>query len=95
MLSYQASFRGYAAATSPGDVIAFDLHTWHASVGGRDRLAWNAVYLRCPETDDERIARSGTRATGSSRRSAASTGTGTRYGGTGSPAPPPIRAARR
>ena len=35
-------------------MIAFDLHTWHASVGGRDRLAWNAVYLRCPETDDER-----------------------------------------
>src|SRR6516162_9356268 len=52
--AYQASIPGYVAATSPGDVIAFDLHTWHASVGGRDRLAWNAVYLRCPETDDER-----------------------------------------
>jgi hypothetical protein len=52
--AYQASFPGFVAATSPGDVIAFDLHTWHASVGGRDRLAWNAVYLRCPETDDER-----------------------------------------
>ena len=52
--AYRASFPGYAAATSPGDVIAFDLHTWHASAGGRDRLAWNAVYLRCPETDDER-----------------------------------------
>jgi hypothetical protein len=37
-----------------GDVIAFDLHTWHASSGGRDRLAWNAVYLRCPATQDER-----------------------------------------
>lgn len=52
--AYQASFPGYVAATSPGDVIAFDLRTWHASLGGRDRLAWNAVYLRCPETDDER-----------------------------------------
>jgi hypothetical protein len=52
--AYQASFPGYAAVTSPGDVIAFDLHTWHASSGGRDRLAWNAVYLRCPETQDER-----------------------------------------
>jgi hypothetical protein len=52
--AYQASFPGYAAATSPGDVIAFDLHAWHASAGGRDRLAWNTVYLRAPETDDER-----------------------------------------
>ena len=52
--AYQASFPGYVAATAPGDVIAFDLHTWHASAGGRDRLAWSAVYLRCPETDDER-----------------------------------------
>jgi hypothetical protein len=52
--AYQASFPGYAAETVPGDVIAFDLHTWHASSGGRDRLAWNAVYLRCPATQDER-----------------------------------------
>jgi len=35
-------------------VIAFDLHTWHASTGGRDRLAWTAVYQRCPETGAER-----------------------------------------
>jgi hypothetical protein len=50
----QASFPGYIADTSPGDVIAFDLHTWHASTGGRDRLAWTAVYQRCPETEPER-----------------------------------------
>jgi hypothetical protein len=50
----QASFPGYVAGTSPGDVIAFDLHTWHASTGGRDRLAWTAVYQRCPETGSER-----------------------------------------
>jgi hypothetical protein len=52
--AYQASFPGYIADTSPGDVIALDLHTWHASFGGRDRLAWTAVYQRCPETDAER-----------------------------------------
>jgi hypothetical protein len=28
--------------------------TWHASFGGRDRLAWTAVYQRCPETSEER-----------------------------------------
>jgi hypothetical protein len=52
--AYQASFPGYIADTAPGDVIAFDLHTWHASTGGRDRLAWTIVYQRCPETDAER-----------------------------------------
>jgi hypothetical protein len=51
---WQASFPGFIADTSPGDVIAFDLHTWHASFGGRDRLAWTAVYQRCPETEAER-----------------------------------------
>lgn len=50
----QASFPGFIADTSPGDVIAFDLHTWHASTGGRDRLAWTAVYQHCPETGPER-----------------------------------------
>lgn len=52
--AYQASIPGHVAATSPGDVIAFDLHTWHASSGGRDRLAATAVYQRCPETESER-----------------------------------------
>ncbi len=52
--AYQASIPGYVAATTAGDVIAFDLHTWHASLGGRDRLAWTAVYQRCPETGAER-----------------------------------------
>jgi len=51
---YNASIPGYVAATLPGDVIAFDLHTWHASFGGRDRLAWTAIYQRCPETAAER-----------------------------------------
>src|SRR6266496_4474347 len=52
--AYQASIPGSVAATAPGDVIAFDLRTWHASFGGRDRLAWTAVYQRCPETGQER-----------------------------------------
>jgi hypothetical protein len=52
--AYQASFPGHVADTAPGDVIAFDLHTWHASTGGRDRLAWTIVYQRCPQTDTER-----------------------------------------
>ena len=52
--AYQASIPGYIADTAPGDVIAFDLHTWHASFGGRDRLAWTAIYQRCPETGSER-----------------------------------------
>jgi Phytanoyl-CoA dioxygenase (PhyH) len=52
--AYQASIPGYAAGTSPGDVIAFDLHIWHASTGGRDRLAWTSIYQRCPETSEER-----------------------------------------
>jgi hypothetical protein len=52
--AYLASIPGYVADTSAGDVIAFDLHTWHASVGGRDRLAWNVVYQRCPEGARER-----------------------------------------
>ena len=47
--AYQASIPGYVASTSPGDVIAFDLHTWHASTGGRDRL------VPCP--GDARCAR--------------------------------------
>src|SRR4029077_13896244 len=51
---YQASFPGFIADTSPGDGIAFDLHTWHASTGGRDQLAWTAVYQRCAETEPER-----------------------------------------
>jgi hypothetical protein len=51
--AYKASIPGYVADTVLGDVIAFDLHTWHASIGGRDRLAWTAVYQLCPETAAE------------------------------------------
>ena len=50
----QASIPGYVATTTPGDMIAFDLHTWHASFGGRDRLACTAICQRCPQTAAER-----------------------------------------
>ncbi len=36
---------GVVVASHPGDVIAFDLHTFHASMGGCDRLAWATEYL--------------------------------------------------
>jgi Phytanoyl-CoA dioxygenase (PhyH) len=42
-----------AAETQPGDVIAFDWHTWHASVGGRDRRQWTISYAKDPATSDE------------------------------------------
>jgi Phytanoyl-CoA dioxygenase (PhyH) len=41
------------AVTQPGDVIAFDWHTWHASVGGRDRRQWIISYAKDPATTDE------------------------------------------
>jgi hypothetical protein len=43
-------YRVRVTATIPGEVVAFDLHTWHASFGGRDRLVWTITYQRCPET---------------------------------------------
>jgi hypothetical protein len=41
-----------ALETEPGDVIAFDLHLFHASVGGHRRLAWTIVYLPWPGLGD-------------------------------------------
>lgn len=41
------------AETQPGDVIAFDWHTWHASVGGRDRRQWTVSYAKDPATSEE------------------------------------------
>jgi hypothetical protein len=50
---------GNALSTVPGDVIIFDEHLWHASVGGSNRLQWSAVYVQDPTTraDDEPAAR--------------------------------------
>jgi Phytanoyl-CoA dioxygenase (PhyH) len=38
--------------TSPGDVIAFDLHLFHSSAGGDKRLAWTIEYLPWPGLGD-------------------------------------------
>lgn len=38
--------------TDPGDVIAFDLHLFHSSVGGDKRLAWTIEYLPWPGLAD-------------------------------------------
>jgi hypothetical protein len=43
----------YVAETRPGDVIAFTWHTWHASVGGKDRRQWTISYGRDPATGEE------------------------------------------
>ena len=43
-----------AVATEPGDVIAYDIRTWHASYGGNNnRRAWNLDYFRNPQSPDE------------------------------------------
>ena len=47
-------YPGAVVESQPGDVIAFDLHTFHASVGGTNRLAWAIEYLAEPTSDDER-----------------------------------------
>ena len=44
----------FVAETEAGDVVAFDVHTFHASVYGRDRRQWTATYLKDPQTEEER-----------------------------------------
>jgi hypothetical protein len=46
----------FVAETEPGDVIAFDVHTFHASVYGHDRRQWTSTYLKDPQTEAERRA---------------------------------------
>jgi hypothetical protein len=43
--------------TEPGDVIAFDVHLYHSSAGGHDRLAWSVEYLPWPGPGDPDLAR--------------------------------------
>ena len=43
---------GVALETQPGDVIAFDAHLFHGSVGGARRLAWTVEYLPWPGLGD-------------------------------------------
>jgi hypothetical protein len=58
MCAYQRArhqdYPGVVVETQPGDVIAFDLHTFHASWGGTDRLAWAIEYLATPVSDEQR-----------------------------------------
>jgi Phytanoyl-CoA dioxygenase (PhyH) len=41
------------AETRPGDVIAFDWHIRHTSIGGRDRRQWTVSYVRDPAGAEE------------------------------------------
>lgn len=34
-------------------MIAFSWHTWHASIGGRDRRQWTISYGKDPATSEE------------------------------------------
>ena len=43
-------------ATEPGDVIVFDEHLRHSSVGGAQRHQWRVDYLRDPATAAEELA---------------------------------------
>jgi Phytanoyl-CoA dioxygenase (PhyH) len=43
----------HVAETRPGDVIAFDWHTYHASIGGTDRRQWTISYAKDPRTTEE------------------------------------------
>jgi hypothetical protein len=45
---------GFIVGSRPGDVVAFDLHTFHAAFGGRDRLAWTTAYVATPEDLESR-----------------------------------------
>jgi hypothetical protein len=47
-------YPGVAVGSSPGDVIAFDVHAFQATVVGGDRLAWAIEYLAEPGDEDER-----------------------------------------
>ncbi len=43
----------YVCETEPGDVIAFDLRLYHASIHGRDRRQWTVSYYRDPHTPEQ------------------------------------------
>jgi hypothetical protein len=43
----------FVAETRPGDVVAFNWHTRHASIGGRDRRQWTISYAQDPQSAEE------------------------------------------
>ncbi len=51
---------GYVCASSPGDVVAFDMRTWHSSWGGSNgRRMSTCVYYNNPRTPEEEAATRG------------------------------------
>lgn len=46
----------HVITSQPGDVIMFDEHLWHASIGGRNRLQWSTCYVLDPATIEEEQA---------------------------------------
>lgn len=46
----------HVITSRPGDVIVFDEHLWHASIGGRHRHQWSTTYVLDPTTPEERHA---------------------------------------
>jgi hypothetical protein len=54
LADHMAAFPFCAAESEPGDAVIFDLHTWHASAGGRNRLAWTVEYLAVPHDAEGR-----------------------------------------
>ena len=47
----------YVCTSEPGDVVAFDLRTWHASYGGsNDRRMCTCVYYNNPKTPEQEAA---------------------------------------
>jgi hypothetical protein len=47
------SLPGLAVETDPGDMIVFEEHIYHGSVGGSDRRQWRVDYLPDPTGDQE------------------------------------------
>lgn len=47
------SRHGEAIETEPGDVLVFDEHLWHSSVGGRMRRQWRIDFIADPENAEE------------------------------------------
>lgn len=46
----------HVITSRPGDVIVFDEHLWHASVGGKNRRQWSTSYVLDPATPEEELA---------------------------------------
>jgi hypothetical protein len=44
---------GEAIATTPGDIIIFDEHLWHSSIGGHNRRQWRVDFIADPVSADE------------------------------------------